>query len=541
MILIFLVQWLWFVGLAHQILNLTERGLMRVMKPFERLLLVSVSFGTAGYLVFWIYAVFPPLGWLLSLASFVIGIRGAYQFLRSTPRSAYLDTSKWAWSCGFLGILGLLYLSFVSIVHYQPANLLDWISNYYFELSNDNVIPRFAAEVVRAGESLIQPQAQWQTSDRTPLLSGIYLIFSFFTDTKTYQATGLIFQTLFFLSALQFLKQFQVRSKACFWILVALILSAFFHHSSVYLWPKLQSAHYVLLGLMLMTEATLTFLSEEQRWASAALCFVLAYLCHPGVIFCAPILLPFAVSHIGRLKRLNAKVLLPLVPTALMFGIWIFYQKVINPPGDRLLKWHLAGETEMNRIPLLKLLIQNYSRMTWQEIIAVRFQNLKYQFAIDHGITTFRAWRRSEFLHTFQAFGLWWIGLLGLPRLFAKNEIGEKAKKIAIGILAAQLIWIAMIFLPDATPNHHNSYATLSFIALLLWLGINELPRPICYMVTTLSSIYFLFVWVIATPIEFAWEASKLNLWDIPLSIGLLIVFISFLWKSLSREQEMAI
>ena len=69
----------------------------------------------------------------------------------------------------------------------------------------------------------------------------------------------------------------------------------------------------------------------------------LAWLSHGSVAFSFLALAPFAAWKLRRQWRLA------LPGTVIFFamvGPWIAYQKIYDPPANRLFKWHLAGQSE---------------------------------------------------------------------------------------------------------------------------------------------------------------------------------------------------
>ncbi len=68
---------------------------------------------------------------------------------------------------------------------------------------------------------------------------------------------------------------------------------------------------------------------------------------------------------------------LALMVSALLFAPWYAYQRVVAPPGNRLLKWHLAGVVDIDKRSLSEALIDAYTKPPFKEIVANKSSNVR--------------------------------------------------------------------------------------------------------------------------------------------------------------------
>lgn len=108
--------------------------------------------------------------------------------------------------------------------------------------------------------------------------------------------------------------------------------------NTFFVWPKLLAAAYALGWIAFLFSKPL--ISRTAPIAAGVL-LGLSLLSYGGTIFMVPALL-FALPLLGR--RFPARnVFLPLAIALVLSLPWLAYQKFHDPPGDRLIKWHLVN------------------------------------------------------------------------------------------------------------------------------------------------------------------------------------------------------
>src|SRR6185436_18513402 len=143
----------------------------------------------------------------------------------------------------------------------------------------------------------------------------------------------------------------------------------------------------------------------------------LAWLSHGGAAFSLIALAPWIVARMFRGERGGW---LAAASVFLLLAVpWFAYQRFYDPPGDRLLKWHLAGqEAKDESVGAWQAIRESYRSKTWTEIGAAKTENMRTQlegsfrgmFSVSPADQPQR--RDDEFFKTVR--GLTWWPLLAL-------------------------------------------------------------------------------------------------------------------------------
>src|SRR5262249_35842986 len=110
--------------------------------------------------------------------------------------------------------------------------------------------------------------------------------------------------------------------------------------------------------------------------------------------------------------------------TALMVALlialmapWFAYQRFFDPPGDRLLKWHLAGIVDLDPRGTREAIADQYATLPPRTWLAGRWANLLTQVVWDPRAPSETAadWvRRQQFFHHLFALDVLCLGFVGL-------------------------------------------------------------------------------------------------------------------------------
>ena len=87
-------------------------------------------------------------------------------------------------------------------------------------------------------------------------------------------------------------------------------------------------------------------------------------LAHGGAIFFL-----LAAAFYFSVTRATGRITYMVFSIATFLSIytpWVFYQRVIQPPGDRLLKWHLAGVIPVTEESFKTVYLKAHNNMTMQ-------------------------------------------------------------------------------------------------------------------------------------------------------------------------------
>lgn len=454
-----------------------------------------VAIAAVGYLGFWIYLLSPELGshyrYGVDLA---IGaaILFCIQFRRldCEGRKALQSLILPAFLTGAAALLvlstGFLYEGVSSPLE-TPAR------RFSHQLPPDNQIPFLLAEHVREGRIPRPMLGDWLSSDRPPLQTGIVLSQYAFMLRKAlgYTVLSAILQSLWVLGAWSVLQSFQVDRRAAALALGVTLFSGFVFVNTFFVWPKLLAAAFLL---------TLTaYLHEiEQGRVKAGIgasgmagsLAAFALLAHGGSAFglLGLGLLAIFVGRRGLTWRLLGTSAMAFV---FIYLPWILYQKVLDPPGDRLLKMHLAGVDKPDQRPVFETLVRAYTDLGFSGVLHNKLANLKPFY--NHPLIYWSGWvellsgsgqpgalagqlRAIMFFEFFPALGL--LGLCVVALAIGLNP-GKRpaewsaAARIWLLIGCTNAIWILLMFGPGTTFVHQGTYLTmiLAFVggALALW------------------------------------------------------------------------
>ena len=332
-----------------------------------------------------------------------------------------------------------------------------------------------------------------------------------------------------------------------FWSILGLTMSGFMAANTIFVWPKLLSAMFILIAyLCLVEEHNLTF-KRTHRPIIGGFAGALAMLCHGGAIFA---LLPlYVIICIPRIKNI-IRIAIPsgLVMLVVYFP-WILYQRLLDPPGDRLIKWHLAGHPAITDRPFLEVLTSSYSALSSDQWLANKAANI--------GIIVDRAgqivnWLPEifhvpfhqvylNFLHdiTFGNFffSFWFFSPLYALIIFAFGSIynskpyPEIRSILHVGLLGL-VLWVFLMFLPKSTSIHQGTY----FLWLCFYVVASGLllrtHRGLLVIAAILNSLLFIQFYILDY-VYLAKNGYSIYLWFVT---GSFFLYIIVLWLSIKSR-----
>jgi len=125
-----------------------------------------------------------------------------------------------------------------------------------------------------------------------------------------------------------------------------------------FVWPKLIAASFLLAGFALVISPTWKQLRSDYRGATllAILCG-LAMLAHGSSVFgVVPLLVLAFWGGFPSWRWLGVGALVGIA----LLAPWSAYQKYVDPPGDRLLKWQLGGQLRVDDRGTLDAIVDGY-------------------------------------------------------------------------------------------------------------------------------------------------------------------------------------
>jgi hypothetical protein len=441
-----------------------------------------------GYGAFWLYFWAPLAGRIFSFS-----VLGLAVIANLRHRGKLTPAGREAIIVACLQVcIGVFYLSLLYLFA-APAGFYDLASHRFMSLPSDNHLSHDVADRLIHGTPLKPFIGNWLSSDRPPLQSGWQLLTWPVTaalGTEESLASGMSaiwFELLWIPAVYGLLRSLDLTvRKAAGWTLTV-ALSGFFLQHSIFTWPKLAAGAFVC-GAYGCWALPVCRGSRRQACAAGAACAALGCLAHTGVAFSLLPLVPWIAWRSLR-GEAGAWLLAGVVFAALLLP-WAAYQRFYDPPGNRLIKWHLGGQAEVNSRTTWQTLRDGYRSKSWKQIAADRWANVRVLFSgdIEHIGNFTRATapnrRGEEFFNTARAFTWWAAGILALPfallRLAARERPGQQLRNcgaLAGWIVATFLVWCLLMFIPGQTVVHQGSFGSMiaGFALLSAWL---ELASP---------------------------------------------------------------
>lgn len=519
------------------------------------LLKILLLSGVTAYGSFFAYVVSPLLGRVYSIGIFgvaagVVSFRPAVRgYLRFVMFHRDVLTPLLLALC-----MGFTYTGSTLLYGGEVHVSLVANSRYRDPLPPDNILPRLVAERVVdgiRGEPFI---ADWLSSDRPPLQAAVETMVSPFIPKGSrelnYQALATMLQLLVIPAGWILLRRLGLNFLSTLGVVSATALSGTVALNSTYVWPKLLCAAYSILAIA----ALIPLANSDQVARSRTLLPVslpaglplrmpsgllagtglgLSFAAHGGALFVMlPIICVLIVAFglsVWRSTRADGVVNTKtgpseivglgagvLIVSALLFAPWLGYQRVVAPPGNRLLKWHLAGVVDIDQRSFGQAMIDRYTTPPLREVVANKTSNIRELFnparfvadiipvlGADNSIDRVR---QREFGHLGNSVSISVTGIgMGLVGWLLKRR---RSRELTVGLLGlgsgvlATLVWCLVLYGPKATLPHQGSLA----VPLLL-IGSSALlaasaHRWLLGAFVAISAYKVTRVWILAGPLS---------------------------------------
>jgi hypothetical protein len=441
------------------------------------LVLLPLVTGLVGYLSFWCYYVDIWFGRGLTQVCFVGLCFCMYLLVKRAQWTLLVEGGAMLAPLAAYTLL-ILALALFPFEHgISNDNLAAAIR--WRDLPVDNWLPKVFADQIWAGSVNVPMIPGWQSSDRPPLQTGINLLFFPISDSGlSYQVLSSFLQTMVLLPIYVLLRQFKMQP-ALIWVLLGLMLSGFLAANTLFVWPKLLSAAYLLIVYIALFTKWGDKCSTKSQIFIAALAGALAMLCHGGALF--GLLGMYVVLIFRGIKKVFGAGIASGLLMVTIYLPWMLYQKLLDPPGDRLLKWHLAGHPQVTDKPILELLKNAYSSLTFDQWLHNKAMNIYIIFDRATGIQywvpeIFKFPVHLPYIGFLQEitfanffFSFWFFSpLIALP-LYLVSRLLKKEFDIELlwlGLVSSfgLFIWTVLMFLPRSTSIHQSTF--------FLWLTV---------------------------------------------------------------------
>ena len=508
------VQAVWLLGPGVLVgLELARRG---VIADYLVVPVAGVVGCLVGYGALWFYLAGDHLGRAYSYLTAALAVASvAVIALRRASRAQLLKVDVAA----PLTLLGLVTMFYVGLTFSctVPVHQNNYLNNacHLDNLFGDNLIPQIFADNILARV----PKAtvwDWQTSTRPPLQTGVTLmqdpwIHGFGGHLLGYETVAVLLQVLWLPAMWAVLRALKLSGYRLVAVLTMCVFTGFFLFNSVYVWPKL------IAGAMTLTALALMFFEKRSwwTWTLAGLAAGAGLLAHSGVAFT---LIPMAALLLLRRYRPQLRYLVLAGAAGLLALVpWELYQKLYDPPGDQLLKYHFAGVWEPAKpgVPthsLGHLVVKAYTDPPFTTILYNKWINVIGYFgysgsggAIPNGGGG-GAWgilRANEFTYLIYGLGLFDLALLLLLSPAVRRRLGLAMDvprlKLMFGIIGINLVVEALVeYGPSlATPAiFQGSYALMMLLFVALGAVLTVLPRRAVNVLVALDVAWGSVVWI---------------------------------------------
>lgn len=467
-------------GVAASLL-LASRGERRIPILLGALLAVSGSTALFG---FWAYYGSHPLGQTWSFLSVMGSILAIGWLLWERKisgevlRGLTIPLALWVLGSAFLVFFGFLHGA--EHVPIQNAN-----TRFSGPLPSDNFMPFFWGEWFYAhGHHGTPPEfpGNWLASDRPPLQMG-YLVtekpFHIFDKELSYEILGIVLQQLWIVGMWALLSALRVGRATKALVMATVLVSPLAIVNGFYVWPKMLPAAMLLAAAALM----ITPLWDEARsriWGAilvATLCG-LGMMGHGSSAFAIiGLALVAACRGLPSWRWLGVAVL----SLVIVMGPWSAYGKWGDPPGNRLTKWYLGGDTEPDDKSVGEAIIDGYSEAKLSTILHKKGQNfaaIAGGYIFSHDISeawkharsgefeqTVRPLRETFFFNLLPSLGLLLLGPVAMAiswrRRRARDQVEWKAAAtVLIAFLVTTVVWALLQWggWTATTVIHQGSY-----------------------------------------------------------------------------------
>jgi hypothetical protein len=318
--------------------------------------------GAAAMLAFWAYYADHTLGQSFSYFVLFGSVLLAGWSLwggRIDPgllRALATPLALWALGSSFLVFFGFLHGGADKAVEVATVRFLPG-------LPTDNDLPHYFTEWFyangHAGRPVYPPD--WLASDRPPLQIGYLLMqrpLEFSNNGLSYQVGAVVLQQLWIVGLWALLLAARIGRKTRALAMLTVLVSDLALLNGFYVWPKLLPAAMLVAAAALVITPLWGDL-RRNTWAGALIGALLglAMMGHGSSVFgVIPLLIVAAIRGLPSWRWLGAAALAGIV----LMVPWSAYQKYGEPPGNRLVKYSLAGVPEIDSRGSLEAIVDAY-------------------------------------------------------------------------------------------------------------------------------------------------------------------------------------
>jgi hypothetical protein len=353
----------------------------------SQVLLIGVGLaatGASAMLVFWGFYATPEVGKTLTFLIEIGSVAGMAALWfggkgRVEMRELLVPLGLWVLASFFVVYLGYL--------HGSGGGVLEYTAHRFSQgLPTDNELPNaFAGWFYANGHHGTPPElSTWLASDRPPLQIAYVLAerpFGWDGGALHYELLGVALQALWVPGAWALLRAAGLGRRVRGLAMVAAMVSDIAIVHSFYVWPKLIAAAFTLAA------AAMVFAPQWKRWARepatgvlfAALC-ALAMLSHGSSVF---LLVPVLIFGAWRAQPNGSWILVAIASAVVLYAPWQAYQHWGDPPGNRLVKWQIAGDAAIDGRGILSTIVDEYRHEGISGTLGNKVENLQAMVGVN--------------------------------------------------------------------------------------------------------------------------------------------------------------
>jgi len=495
-------------------------GALRIWpnQPLRAPLAGLAGSGLVSFCCFWAWWFSPGMGRAFGALLFVASLACVIWLGNTMPSSCRVQGRKLL-SMTLAWISGAYFVVCFSIYPIGSDNAVRKIQcRFSHALPIDNALPLIFAEQLMTGKVERPMIEKWLSSDRPPLQTGSYLTSQFFSfpDRELhYQIHGVLLQLLWIVGLLTLLQACGISPRVQFLTLIATSLSALAIVHGAFVWPKLLPVAYLLGVVALLLKGKQ---DRSWSWVDGALLgalAALANLAHGGTAFALLGLGLYALCH--RVLPGRGFLLGAIASCVVVTVPWTCYQRFVDPPGNRLLKWHLAGVVPIDQRGVGESIWQSYRELDATQIVENKLNNFQALFrALTHGYagwvpallrTTvglgtpadYETVRLAQF-YVLAANVAWMLPgllLLGFRRPAQHVQDRIQARQMLYISLWICLVWCLLMFIPGETVVHQGSLLPPMLLSVAGMIGYCSISPLLGWLAFFLNGAVFWRVYVV--------------------------------------------
>ncbi|MCG8525286.1 MAG: hypothetical protein MI748_02820 [Opitutales bacterium] len=475
-------------------------------KNFEIPILIAVSF-TVAYANFYIFLFSPHFGKFFTVS---VTLFSAITIFRYHLGIIKCITERSVWIPLLFGLMASLLIWSSGLIETLEQNTYN-ISQYrYWKIiTPDSRIPHLLADNLYFERFQSPMILDWLSSDRPPLQASIFLFQRPFliADFLQYHILGVLLQSFAITGALYMMLRI-FRSKTLIAGCISIIIfNGLTVQNGFYVWPKLMAAGMQFIFFTLVfgfkNHSTNNAINCT-RWILVGTFAGFSLLAHGGSFF--PMLGMLLVFIFQKKYPKWRHWIIAGASFVALLGPWIAYQKLYDPPGNRLIKWHIAGVTSVDERGTLETIADSYANLTKKEWLENKWENLKTVFkyidklpslfsqrSLSDGFQGLKEYTFGSFVLTNGPSGA--VIVLMILLLRRKDFLNSPSSKLFWSSVLGILCWVILIFNPGSTLPHQGSYYLNYALMILGCLALCYFSKKLMVVLIFVNFTGFYLLW----------------------------------------------